>query len=165
LYNPFVVAKGLFFVRLHVNSGYMKTSTHRHYHLFLLLAVLNMLMFYVFIGRSTIEAGPRGFFTDPLFNYFFFVSGWLLITWIIYFLCRDVLKSKRLTIFHLLITTAIVFILPVWVTQVYVSAPRRFIDYVSTSPLFGSFTQSFILTITLLVLSDLLLLMNFFKKD
>lgn len=155
----------LFFVGLHVNFPYMKTRRHQLYHLFLFPGALNMLLYHLFIGRSKKESNQQEFFDDPLFNYFFFISGWLLITWITYFLCRDTLKSRRLTVLHLIITTIIVFMLPVWVTHIYATAPGGYSGSATTSPLFGSLTRSFFQTIILLVLSDLLLLMNFFKKE
>jgi hypothetical protein len=59
-----VVAKGFSFLAgLLVNSPDMKTRERQPYHLFLLLAALNRLLYYLITGNADIEIEEQEFLT------------------------------------------------------------------------------------------------------
>jgi hypothetical protein len=141
----------------------MKSQNRPCYHCFLLLSGWNLLAFYVFIGHPAISTNGLFSFDNPLFNYFFFVSLSLLLTWLTYFLCRKKLGSKRLMALHILLTAAIVFSLPWIVKHFSDSTPTGYLALNNPSALqslFAGHSRSFIFIIMTLLLSDLFLLAN-----
>jgi len=144
----------------------MHAKPSKLYHLFLALAMLNMLAFYLFVGRSVIDIHKKdnGFFDDESFNYSFSVTLLILLIWLSYRIFRKKLFSFKLILLHLHITFITVFVLP-WLLYKFIDPmPGRYIDYVNggfkLSDIFGSLTREFVLVVLILLISELLLIAN-----
>lgn len=144
----------------------MHPKTSKLYHLFLALAMLNMLAFYLFMGRSTLDIHKKDspFFGDESFNYSFSVTLLILLIWLSYRIFRNKIYSFKLILLHLHITFIAVFVLP-WLLYKFIDPmPRRYLDYVNggfkLSDIFGTMTREFVLVGIVLVISELLLIVN-----
>ncbi len=141
----------------------MTPQKSKLYHLFLGLSVLNILIYYLLIGRSVLDIHNKDFFDDKIFNYYFSVSILVIAIWLTYFISRRKLTSKRLTWLHLFITFATVFILPSVLAKFLNPMPRRYYDYgagLKLSGFFGNKTWTFISVGLILLTSELLLISN-----
>jgi len=139
----------------------MKSLSSKPYHLFLVLAALNLLTFYFFVGNSTLDVrDAKGFFSDEIFNYFLCVSVLIVAIWLSYWILRKKLTSRKLMWLHLLITFVTVFVLP-WVLRLY-PLPRRYVDYNPGFKLnfFGTATGIFIVEAFMLLTSEIFLILN-----
>lgn len=142
----------------------MANKKTRLYHLFLAFAILHLLVYYLLIGKSTLDINNNDnvFFDDKMFNYFLSVSLLMLVIWLIYWVFRNRLISTGLIWVHLCITFITVFILPrlaLW----FFPMPRRYFDYDDSprlSDFFGSMTGSFLLVGFILLASEVLLIKN-----
>ncbi|OQP56821.1 hypothetical protein A3860_09560 [Niastella vici] len=148
----------------------MSPKTSQLYHLFLALAMLNMLAFYLLNERSTLDIHKKdnGFFDDESFNYSFSVTLLILLIWLSYRIFRKKIYSFKLILLHLHITFITVFVLP-WLLYKFIDPmPRRYLDYVNggfkLSDIFGSMTKAFILVALILIISELLLIANIRKQ-
>lgn len=142
----------------------MKSRKPELHHLFLVLSILNMLMFFLFVGRSTIRNDRGISLSGNLFNHFFFVSFLVFITWLLYAGSRKKIRSRGLTLLHLLITGIIVCLLPLALKYAQENGPRRYLDSSENdswlATLFGRLTDHILIVYMLLLISNLLLLLN-----
>jgi len=144
----------------------MPPKTSKLYHLFLALAMLNVLGFYLFVGRSTLDIYKKDspFFGDESFNYSFSVTLLILLIWLSYWVFRKKIYSFKLILLHLHITFITVFVLPWLLYKFMAPMPRRYLDYVNggfkLSDIFGSMTRAFVLVGIILLISELLLIAN-----
>jgi len=146
----------------------MASKSSKLYHLFLVLAILNLLAFYFFAGKSVlaIHNVDRGFWGDGIFNYYISVSLLILLIWLSYWAFRKKLTSRKLTWIHLLISFITVFILPGVIVRNFDPMPRRYLDYddgfkfSDFYDFYGSMTLAFLVVGLILLASELLLIMN-----
>ena len=147
----------------------MTSKSTKIYHLFLVLAILNLLAFYFFAGKSVlaIHKVERGFWDDGIFNYYISVSLLILLIWLSYWAFRKKLTSRKLTWIHLLITFITVFILPGVIVRNFDPMPRRYLDYddgFKLSDFYGSMTLAFLVVGLILLTSELLLITNISRQ-
>jgi magnesium-transporting ATPase (P-type) len=147
----------------------MTSKSSKSYHLFLVLAILNLLTFYLFAGKSVLDIHKtdKGFWDDQIFNYYISVSFLMLLIWFSYWTFRRKLTSRKLTWLHLLITFITVFILPEITIRYFNPMPRRYLDYKDgLKPLhfYGSMTATFWIVGIILLTSEVLLITNIRQK-
>lgn len=99
------------------------------YHLFFVLAALNLLFYYLIVGQSTIAlSSDRRFFADSQFNYYFCVTALILLTWLGYCIYYGKTTSRKIIWTHLVIVVFATFILPT-ITDLFIpQMPRRYIE-------------------------------------
>lgn len=142
----------------------MTTKVSKLYHLFLVLAILNLSTYYLFVGKSvlTIHNTNQGFWDDEIFNYYISVSFLILLTWLSYWIARKKLTSSKLIRIHLLITLVTVITVPE-IVKSFSQMPRRYLDYgdgFKFSKFYGGMTFTCFIVSTILLSSELLLIKN-----
>lgn len=145
----------------------MSNKPSNLYHLFILLSIINWLTFYVFAGQPVLDIHQKGIFDDILLNYFLSISVILFAIWATYHIARKRIFSGRLIWLHLAKVCIIVFIIP-WIIIIgQAPMPRRYFDLgdgFSLFRYFGSMTGTFTIILSLLLASEVFLLLNLRSK-
>lgn len=143
----------------------MNSRKHKTYHLFLVLCTLNMTLFYLFTGHSTISGNELAFYEDQRLVYSMFISLLIFITWLCYFFLRRKLRTVRLIWLHLCIHATAVFVSPWVLYHFYDNTPRRYLSNDNDLNLLDRYSFPAFVIALILIMSIVLLLMNIKKPQ
>jgi hypothetical protein len=131
--------------------------------------LINLLIFYLFIGHSTIETHDeqKGFSNDNIFNFYLGISILLLTIWCTYHIMRKRISSRRFIWLHIILATFVVCIIPTLISTLQNLTPRRYLEIkgkYDLSILFGNTTWAFAIVASVLLASEIFLLLNLKPK-
>jgi len=144
----------------------MKLKSSKIYHLFWVIAILNFLVYYLFIGHSVIDIhkADNNYFSDNFFLFFACISLLVIIIWLTYWLFRKKIASDKLIWIHLLVTFIAVIVLPLVMISIFEpTMPRRYIVLDNDADLLGflgNLKTNFLIVALVLLISESFLFVN-----
>jgi len=147
----------------------MRNGNNKIYHLFLAIAIVNLLVYFWLPPSSAWHLNDAidgsNIFDKRQTIYSLLITIIVGFIWCIYMLTRRRLMSDKLILLHLFVVVLIVFVLPqrIYLPHHEVSnSPTRYYSY-STYHTLPAYTISFIIKTVALLLSELLLIKNIKK--